>query len=45
VSARRREGVQVVALWLGLAAARWLAALPVVQPRIFRDELLHWQLV
>ena len=44
MSARRREGVQVVALWLGLAAARWLAALPVVQPRIFRDELLHWQL-
>jgi hypothetical protein len=31
-------------LWLVLAALRWLAALPVRQPRIFRDELLHWQL-
>ena len=41
---RRREGTQLVGLWLGLAALRWLAALPVRQPRIFRDELLHWQL-
>jgi hypothetical protein len=44
VSARRREVAPVAGLWLGLAAVRWLAALPVVQPRIFRDELLHWQL-
>jgi hypothetical protein len=44
VSVRRRELAQVAGLWLGLAALRWLAALPVVQPRIFRDELLHWQL-
>jgi hypothetical protein len=44
VSTRRRELGQVTVLWLGLAALRWLAALPVVQPRIFRDELLHWQL-
>jgi len=36
--------VQVSGLWLGLAGVRWLAALPVAQPRIFRDELLHWQL-
>ena len=40
----RREGAQVVGLWLGLALLRWLAALRVTQPRIFRDELLHWQL-
>jgi hypothetical protein len=40
----RRDGTQLVGLWLGLAALRWLAALPVRQPRIFRDELLHWQL-
>ena len=44
MSTRRRELAQVVGLWLGLAVVRWLAALPVVQPRIFRDELLHWQL-
>jgi hypothetical protein len=44
VSTRRREAAQLVALWLGLAALRWLAALPVNQPRIFRDEVLHWQL-
>jgi hypothetical protein len=40
----RREGTQLFGVWLGLAALRWLAALPVRQPRIFRDELLHWQL-
>jgi hypothetical protein len=40
----RRDGAQLFGLWLGLAALRWLAALPVRQPRIFRDELLHWQL-
>ena len=40
----RREGAQVFGLWLVLATLRWLAALPVRQPRIFRDELLHWQL-
>ena len=34
----------MLGLWLVLAALRWLAALPVRQPRIFRDELLHWQL-
>jgi len=44
VSVTRREGAQVVTVWLVLAALRWLAALPVRQPRIFRDELLHWQL-
>jgi hypothetical protein len=36
--------VHVVGLWFVLAILRWLAALPVRQPRIFRDELLHWQL-
>ena len=40
----RRAGTQLFGLWLVLAALRWLAALPVRQPRIFRDELLHWQL-
>ena len=40
----RREGVQLLGLWLGLTVLRLLAALPVRQPRIFRDELLHWQL-
>ena len=40
----RREGTQLFGLWLVMAALRWLAALPVRQPRIFRDELLHWQL-
>jgi hypothetical protein len=44
VSGSRREGAQLFGLWLVLAALRWLAALPVRQPRIFRDELLHWQL-
>jgi len=44
VSTRRRERAQVTGVWLALSALRWLAALPVVQPRIFRDELLHWQL-
>jgi hypothetical protein len=40
----RREGAQLTAVWLAIAALRWLAALPLNQPRIFRDELLHWQL-
>jgi hypothetical protein len=40
----RREGAQLTTVWLVLAALRWLAALPLDQPRIFRDELLHWQL-
>lgn len=31
-------------LWAALAGLRWIAALPIVEPRIFRDELLHWQL-
>ena len=44
MNTRRSELAQVTGLWLVLAALRWLAALPVVQPRIFRDELLHWQL-
>ncbi len=44
MSVTRREGAHVVGLWLVLATLRWLAALPVRQPRIFRDELLHWQL-
>ena len=44
MSATRREGAQLFGLWLLLAALRWLAALPVRQPRIFRDELVHWQL-
>ncbi|MFL5619131.1 MAG: glycosyltransferase family 39 protein [Gemmatimonadaceae bacterium] len=44
MSVTRRERAQLFGLWLGLAALRWLAALPVRQPRIFRDELLHWQL-
>lgn len=44
MSTSRREGTQVVGLWLVLALLRWLAALRVTQPRIFRDELLHWQL-
>lgn len=44
MSVSRREGTQLVGLWLVLAAIRWLAALPVREPRIFRDELLHWQL-
>jgi hypothetical protein len=39
-----REGVQVTGVWLLLATLRMLAALPITQPRIFRDELLHWQL-
>jgi hypothetical protein len=44
VSATRREGAQLAGLWLVLAAIRWIAALPVRQPRIFRDEVVHWQL-
>ena len=44
MSVTRREGAQLFGLWIGIAALRWLAALPVRQPRIFRDELLHWQL-
>jgi len=44
VSVTRREGAQLFGLWVGMAALRWIAALPVRQPRIFRDELLHWQL-
>jgi len=44
VSTRLRHAVQLSGLWLVLAALRWIAALPIVQPRIFRDEVLHWQL-
>jgi hypothetical protein len=43
VRVTRREGAQLFALWFGLAAVRWIAAFFVRQPRIFRDELLHWQ--
>ena len=44
MSATRREGAQLLGVWLVLAALRWIAALPVRQPRIFRDEVVHWQL-
>ena len=44
MSVTRRQGAQLLGLWIGMAALRWLVALPVRQPRIFRDELLHWQL-
>ena len=44
MSMTRREAAQLFGLWLGIAALRWIAAIPVRQPRIFRDELLHWQL-
>jgi hypothetical protein len=33
-----------MALWAGLTGVRWAAALPITEPRIFQDELLHWQL-
>ncbi|HET7601307.1 MAG TPA: glycosyltransferase family 39 protein [Gemmatimonadales bacterium] len=35
---------RLVWLWAALTAARWLAAWPITEPRIFRDELLHWQM-
>jgi hypothetical protein len=44
MSTRPRHAAQLGGLWLALAALRWVAALPIVQPRIFRDEVLHWQL-
>lgn len=39
-----RALVALLGLWGALAGIRWLAALPITEPRIFRDELLHWQL-
>ena len=36
--------LRVLWLWLGVMAVRWLAALPITEPRIFRDELLHWEM-
>ncbi|HEX5387997.1 MAG TPA: glycosyltransferase family 39 protein [Gemmatimonadales bacterium] len=35
---------RLVGLWALSSAARWLAAMPIVEPRIFRDELIHWQM-
>jgi len=40
----RRWLALLVALWAGLTLVRWLAALPITEPRIFQDELLHWQM-
>ena len=40
----RPPGARIAALWAILTALRWLAALPITEPRIFRDELLHWQM-
>jgi len=39
-----RPATRLVGLWAILTALRWLAALPIAEPRIFRDELLHWQM-
>jgi len=36
--------IRLLWLWLGLTGVRWLAALPITEPRIFRDELLHWEM-
>lgn len=41
---RARPAAQLSGLWAILTALRWLAALPIGEPRIFRDELLHWQM-
>ncbi|HZE75286.1 MAG TPA: glycosyltransferase family 39 protein [Gemmatimonadales bacterium] len=41
---RARPAAQLSGLWAVLTALRWLAALPIAEPRIFRDELLHWQM-
>src|SRR6185437_9188496 len=40
----RRPAARLAGLWAILTALRWLAALPITEPRIFRDELLHWQM-
>jgi len=40
----RRPAARLAGLWGILTALRWLAALPITEPRIFRDELLHWQM-
>ena len=39
-----RTLVRLIGLWAALTGVRWLAALPITEPRIFQDELLHWQL-
>ena len=36
--------VRLLCLWLGTTGLRWLVALPITEPRIFRDELLHWEM-
>jgi dolichyl-phosphate-mannose-protein mannosyltransferase len=36
--------VRLLCLWLGCTSLRWLIALPITEPRIFRDELLHWEM-
>ena len=36
--------VRLLCLWLGTTGLRWLIALPITEPRIFRDELLHWEM-
>jgi hypothetical protein len=35
----RRYLVALVVLWAVLSACRWVAALPIIEPWIFRDEL------
>src|SRR6185437_5419678 len=40
----RRSAARLAGVWAILTALRWLAALPITEPRIFRDELLHWQM-
>ncbi|HLQ23681.1 MAG TPA: hypothetical protein VK132_10770 [Gemmatimonadales bacterium] len=39
-----RPYARLVGLWGVITALRWLAALPITEPRIFRDELLHWEM-
>ncbi len=39
-----RNAARLAGLWALLTGLRWLAALPITEPRIFRDELLHWQM-
>jgi hypothetical protein len=38
-----RNTARLAGLWALLAGLRLLAALPITEPRIFRDELLHWR--
>ena len=44
MSISRGNVAQVTGLWVVLSVLRWLAALPINQPRIFRDEFVHWTL-